>query len=123
MEQEMLTESQNWMMDQRKIKKAMVEWFNHPRNIITKIPGLDFREMYRIKENSYCCGAGGGVKAAFPEFSVDTAVERIREAEATGAEVLLTTCSFCYYNLWDAVRSAESQIQVMDLFELLDQLV
>ncbi len=123
MEQEMLTESQNWMMDQRKIKNAMSEWFDHPRNIIARIPGLDFREMYRIKENSYCCGAGGGVKAGYPDFAVDTSVERIREAEATGADILLTTCSFCYYNLWDAVRRAESQIQIMDLFELLDQLV
>jgi heterodisulfide reductase subunit D len=123
MEQEMLKESENWMMDQRKIKQAMAEWFAHPRNIIKQIPGLEFKEMYRTNENSYCCGAGGGVKAGYPDFAVDISVERIREAEATGADILLTTCSFCYYNLWDAVRKAESDIQVMDLFELLNELV
>jgi len=123
MEQEMLKKSENWLMDERKIKKAMSEWFAHPRNIIAKIPGIEFKEMYRVNENSYCCGAGGGVKAGYPDFAVDTSVERIKEAEATGADILLTTCSFCYYNLWDAVKKAESEIQVMDLFELLNQLV
>ncbi len=42
--------------------------------------------MVRNEENSYCCGAGGGVAEAFPEFSQWTANERCREAKSTGAD-------------------------------------
>ena len=37
-------------------------------------------EMERIREYSWCCGAGGGVREAYPEFSEWTAIERITEA-------------------------------------------
>ena len=50
--------------------------------------------MERNKEFSYCCGAGGGVKSAFPEFATKTAVARIEEAEDTGAEIIASACPF-----------------------------
>ncbi len=36
--------------------------------------------MERIRESSWCCGAGGGCREAMPEYSAWTAGERIEEA-------------------------------------------
>ncbi len=51
--------------------------------------------MERIREYSWCCGAGGGVLNAFPDFAGWTARDRLEEAKATGAEALVTACPWC----------------------------
>ena len=61
--------------------------YDPPRNVLKSIPGLELVEMERIREYAWCCGAGGGVKEAYPEFSNWTATERIEEAKSTGAEL------------------------------------
>jgi Fe-S oxidoreductase len=93
--------------------------YNSPRNLLNKIPGLNFVEMERIKEYSYCCGAGGGVKSAFPEFALRTAKTRIEEAESTGAEIIISACPFCSTNLNDGIIETGSNLKFYDISELL----
>jgi len=102
------------------IKNFRREWFEKPRKLLKSIPGIDLVEMYRIKEDAWCCGAGGGVKSAFPDFALETAYERIKEAEATGAEAIVTSCPFCVRNFNDAVANYGSNLKVFELIELLD---
>jgi Fe-S oxidoreductase len=64
-----------------------------PREILRQIS--DFREMPDSGYESNCCGAGGGVRAAFPELSQEIGKKRVEEAKATGAEILVTSCPFC----------------------------
>ena len=77
--------------------------------------------MKTIKENAKCCGAGGGVKKGFPDLALEIAKSRIKEAEETGAEYLVSICPFCYRNLSDAIKSLNSNIKMIDLLELLNQ--
>ncbi|MFX0022970.1 MAG: (Fe-S)-binding protein [Candidatus Hermodarchaeota archaeon] len=93
--------------------------YDSPRNLLNKIPGLNFVEMERIKEYSYCCGAGGGVKSAFPEFALRTAETRIEEAEHTGAEIIISACPFCSTNLNDGIIEKGSNLKFYDISELL----
>ncbi|MHA1752074.1 MAG: (Fe-S)-binding protein [Candidatus Helarchaeota archaeon] len=93
--------------------------YEPPRNVLKKIPGIDFVEMERIKEYSYCCGAGGGVKAQYPDFALFAAKNRIDEAESTGAESLISACPFCATNLKDAIDDSGSKLKFYDLSELL----
>ncbi len=93
--------------------------YDSPRNLLNKIPRLNFVEMERIKEYSYCCGAGGGVKSAFPEFALKTAKTRIEEAEDTGAEIVSSACPFCSTNLNDGIVDKGSNLRVLDISELL----
>ena len=75
--------------------------------------------MERIREYSWCCGAGGGVIDAFPEYAAWTAAERLEEAEATGAEALVTSGPWCERMFIDAAREAGSGMRVLDLNQLL----
>ncbi len=95
--------------------------FEEPREVIEKSAKLV--EMERNRKRSRCCGAGAGVKSAFPELAVEVASRRIKDACDTEAEILATSCSFCILNLETAlIRYKKDQdgsiLRVMDLTEL-----
>ena len=69
--------------------------------------------MENIRENSICCGAGGGVKSAYPEIAQEMAENRISQAKDTNSTILITTCPFCKLNL------KNEDIEVLDLTEFL----
>lgn len=77
--------------------------------------------MERIREYSWCCGAGGGVLDAFPEFASWTARERLDEAAATGADALVTACPWCVRIFRDAVEEHGLSIRILELTELVAQ--
>ncbi|MBC7248651.1 MAG: (Fe-S)-binding protein [Anaerolineae bacterium] len=95
--------------------------YDPPRDILRSIPGVELVEMERIREYSWCCGAGGGVREAYPEFSRWTAGERIEEARATGAEALVSACPWCERNFKDAVKALGDSLQVYDIVELVQK--
>ncbi|MCA1793908.1 MAG: (Fe-S)-binding protein [Desulfobacteraceae bacterium] len=89
--------------------------FDAPRMIMEAIPGLTLVEMPRNREYSRCCGAGGGLKAGFPDIQGRMAQQRIKEAEQTGAEELVSCCPFCYQGLQLGIGVLESNIVMKDL--------
>ena len=97
--------------------------YEPPRDILKSIPGVVLVEMERIREDSWCCGAGGGVKEACPELALWTAGERISEAIATGADTLVTACPWCERNFKDAVEESGSKLDILDIAELAAQAV
>ncbi len=97
--------------------------YESPRDVLRGIPGLRLNEMVRIKEYAWCCGSGGGVSEANPEYALWTAEARIDEAESTGAEALVTSCPWCEKIFDQVVRERGSSLQILDLVELLDKAV
>jgi len=93
--------------------------FEPPREVLKAIPGVELVEMPRNRMNSRCCGAGGGYKSAFNDFAVNIAAERVKEAVATGAEIIATSCPFCVVNLQAGVKKLGANIKVYDVSELL----
>ena len=93
-----------------------------PREVYKKVPGIKLMEMKRNRENAWCCGAGGGVKIGFPEWSVEISKERLDEAKLTGATVISSVCPFCRTNLSDANKKFNMNFEVMDLIEIFDNL-
>jgi Fe-S oxidoreductase len=100
------------------------EVFEEPRKLIQRIPGVTFVEMIKSKQDSDCCGMGGGRMWMEPPgglvSSQDIANRRVQQALDTGAEILLTACPFCNITLGDSVKSLEKEntIKVMDITEL-----
>ncbi|MEM2901815.1 MAG: heterodisulfide reductase-related iron-sulfur binding cluster [Candidatus Bathyarchaeia archaeon] len=95
--------------------------YEPPRRVLQAIPELKFVEMLRSRDHAWCCGAGGGVKAASPDVAVWMATERIKEAEEAKAQVMVTACPFCVRNLRDATVAANKPVRVFDLTELVSQ--
>ncbi|TFF89424.1 MAG: (Fe-S)-binding protein [Promethearchaeota archaeon] len=93
--------------------------YEEPRDILKQI--VDLVEMATIKENAMCCGAGGGVKKAYPELSLEMAKSRVEEAKETGADYLASICPFCYRNLSDGIKALDSKMKMIDLTELLNR--
>jgi len=93
--------------------------YDAPRKILKKIPGLKLKEMERIQEYAYCCGAGAGVKSAFPEMALETAKTRIEEAEDSGADNIVSACPFCSTNLQDGIKDKKSKLKYFDISELI----
>jgi len=92
--------------------------YDSPRNVLRSIPGLELVEMERTREYSWCCGAGGGVREAYPEFSEWTASERIAEAKACGAQALVSACPWCERNFRDALAARGEGMQIFDIVDL-----
>jgi Fe-S oxidoreductase len=97
--------------------------YEPPRDILKAIPGVKLTEMVRIKEYSWCCGAGGGVNESNPDFAVWTAQQRIDEAVATGAGALVTACPWCEKTFNEAVKASGSSLKVYDIVELVEKAI
>jgi glycolate oxidase len=97
--------------------------FEEPRNILKKIPGLQYVEMARNRLQARCCGGGGGVQAYDPKMAVDMAAERVRDALAVGAEIIVSGCAACKDNLRKGARAIPKEervkIKVMDITEIM----
>lgn len=112
-----------------KVKKAFVTYhdpchlgrqggiIDEPREVLKSLKEVRFLEMPRHGMNSFCCGAGGGVRILLPGFAFETAKRRMEEAEKTGAEFLLTSCPFCTQNL--STVADNFSIKVMEIVEFL----
>ena len=96
--------------------------FEEPRNILKKIPGLQYVEMARNRLQARCCGGGGGVQANNPEMAVEMAAERVRDALAAEAEIIVSGCAACKDNLKKGVKAIpkkeRGRIKIMDITEI-----
>jgi Fe-S oxidoreductase len=92
--------------------------YDAPRDVLKSIPGLTLVEMERIREYAWCCGAGGGVLEAYPDFAAWTAAERLTEAKATGAEAIVSACPWGEGNFADTVKSQNEKMKVYDIVDL-----
>lgn len=95
--------------------------YNAPREVIRAIPGVTLVEMENSGELSRCCGGGGG-RMWQEGFNSDVKMSeiRIKQAEQTGAQIIITACPLCLIMLEDARKTGgfEDSLKVMDLNEL-----
>jgi Fe-S oxidoreductase/electron transfer flavoprotein alpha/beta subunit len=100
--------------------------YDAPRNVLRAI-GCEVVEMARCRENSFCCGAGGGrIWIPDPPGKERPSENRIREAAALEAiDYFVTCCPKDLTMFEDARKSAgcEGAFQVRDLAELVAEAV
>ncbi len=94
--------------------------YDAPRAIMAAIEGLNLVEMPRNRQYSRCCGAGGGLKSGYPDIQNKMSQARIREAEATGAQELVSCCPFCYQGLQVGIGALGSPLVARDLTALVE---
>ena len=97
--------------------------YEAPRSLLNNL-GVNLVEMKRSKRNALCCGAGGAQMFKEPEKGdMDVNVLRTEDALQTNPEVIATGCPYCNTMITDGVKykEKESDIQVLDVAELLSQ--
>jgi len=99
--------------------------YDEPRGVLKKIPGLELTEMPESREDSLCCGMGGG--RVWMETLKDERFSNLRleQAIGVGAEVLATSCPYCITALEDSrlVLNYGEVIEVKDITEILQEVI
>ncbi len=95
------------------------EIIEQPRQIIRSIPGVELVEMEHNRKLSLCPGSGGGIRRTNLDLSHDMSIPVLKEAEATGADVLLTACPAVYERFKMTINEGiyEPKVKVMDILE------
>lgn len=89
-----------------------------PRQVLIQTQS-EFIEMPRHGKKSFCCGAGGAQMWKEEEHgSQRVNANRFHEAVDTGADTLAVGCPFCMIMLTDAKKDANSDMQVLDIAEI-----
>jgi Fe-S oxidoreductase len=92
---------------------------DEPRQVLQSIPGLELVEMERSREDTLCCGGGGGRMWMETPAGERLSDLRIPEAAATGAEVVVTCCPYCLSCLEDSLSViGKEKLRVLDLAEV-----
>jgi Fe-S oxidoreductase len=93
--------------------------FDAPREVLHSIS--EVAEMAEHRQNSLCCGGGGGriwMETPKAERFADV---RVKQALDTGAEVLVSACPYCITNFTDA--SLDKGIEVKDITEVVQDVL
>lgn len=94
-----------------------------PREVLKAALGasgsIDFREMPRNREKTFCCGAGGGRMWMEEDPKKRVSTVRAAEALATGAKTVAVGCPFCLTMMSDGVAAQSDSARVMDVAEIL----
>ena len=98
--------------------------YQAPRDLLSKVTdGSKPIEMPRSESKGFCCGAGGARM-----FMEETIGKRINEARAeeiiaTGVKTVAVACPFCTTMLRDGILEKESDVQVKDVVEIIDEAI
>jgi len=101
-----------------RVNSPEISILEEPRKVIQSIPGVAFAEMEGSGMFTQCCGRN---PYELPELSLNTGINRIKDAQAVGADTIVTSCSFCDWSLGRAAKGLDAEIKVLDITRLLSQ--
>ena len=90
--------------------------YDEPREVIQAIPGIELAEMradakrLQNRANALCCGSAGWINCGRCAKRIQ--MVRLRQAQATGAERMITACPKCRIHLSCALKDAGDEITV-----------
>ena len=98
--------------------------YNAPREIL-KAAGVTIKEMEKNKDQSLCCGMGGGnMWYELPEGQ-HLSLNRLEHIAQTKAPKLATACSYCMINFHSSKgqKNATEELQIEDVAEILEKTI
>jgi Fe-S oxidoreductase len=97
--------------------------YDIPRQILTSIPGVKVLEMERNKQDSMCCGAGGGMMWIEEKQGKRINVKRTEQALSVNPSMIGSSCPYCLTMLSDGTKAkeVEEQVKTMDIAEIVER--
>ena len=94
--------------------------YDAPRRLL-KLAGGSVAEMSKSRDESFCCGAGGGRILVEEKLGTRISETRADMAAETGAPLLVSSCPFCMTMFEDGIKGAghEETLQPKDITEIL----
>ena len=94
--------------------------YDAPRNVLNQIEDLSLVEMRHNRKRATCCGVSGWKNCSQVSKSIQK--KRLLEAQATGAETMITSCAKCKIHFTCAMKDEnlnnEVSIEIKDLAEV-----
>ena len=87
-----------------------------PRVLLQKVRGLELREM---PDSETCCGFGGSFAVKFESISVGMGSEKVKNAESTGAEYLISTDQSCLMHMDGYITKENKKLKIMHIADVL----
>ena len=97
--------------------------YDEPREVLGKVAGLKLVEMADTRQDSLCCGGGGGriwMETPKEERFSDL---RVAQAKDVGADVLATSCPYCISNFEESRLSLEDAPEIKDITEIVQDVI
>ena len=89
---------------------------DEPRRLLDMVKGIELVEMANPE---MCCGFGGAFMAKHPELSTAMASEKVDEALATNAQLLIMTEPGCLLNVDTVIRERGVNLKAVHLAQVL----
>ncbi len=95
--------------------------YDAPREVLQFVPKARIFEMKNRRKKSLCCGAGGGHYWMDLKRGERINNLRVRQAEASGADTIVTGCAYCMHMLQDSVKllNLDDKMRVVDVASLI----
>jgi len=97
--------------------------YDLPREILKSIPGVQVLEMDRNREDSMCCGAGGGMMWLEETQGKRVNIERTEQALSLHPTTIGSNCPYCLTMLSDGTKAkeVEEQVKTLDIAEIVEK--
>ncbi len=97
--------------------------YDEPRHVLQALPAARLEELPMAREQSMCCGAGGGRMWMEEKIGKRINITRTEQALTKNPSVIAANCPFCMTMLNDGVKAKNMQdkVRVRDLAELIDE--
>jgi heterodisulfide reductase subunit D len=90
--------------------------FNEPRQVLGAVAGLKLVEMEQSREKALCCGSNSWLQCGAVNRQIQK--QRFAQAEASGAEILVTACPKCQIHLKCAQKSSDGKVASLTILDL-----
>ena len=99
--------------------------YDQPRRVLASIPDLQLIEFRDSREESLCCGMGGGRVWMETKKEERFSELRIHQALEVGAEVLAICCPYCMLNFDDTLlgMGKNDALDIKDIAEIVNEVI
>ncbi|GGY35869.1 (Fe-S)-binding protein [Streptomyces xanthochromogenes] len=89
---------------------------DRPRRLLEAVKGLELRELPGAEE---CCGFGGTFAVKNPDVSAAMGTDKVRNAAATGADVLCGADNSCLMHIGGILHRQDAPLRALHIAEIL----